>query len=129
MKKIKGILVLVVLFSIFSTCKKSNQNIKEAEVQELELLKQDIINDSESVTCENALDWQLVALGTKPCGGPMMYIAYSNKIDQNVFLHKVAEYNAKSKAFNEKWDAFSDCIIIGPPKGIACVNGKPYFIM
>jgi len=124
----RKVLILLFVVTIITACKKDDEKIKEIEQKELELLKLDIQKISGSVSCENASDWQFAALGNKPCGGPVEYIAYSNKIDRALFLKIVAEYNDKSKAFNEKWDAFSDCTIVGPPKGVACVNGKPIFI-
>lgn len=100
------------------------QASKANERADLNRLKAEIEKMAGQTPCNNVADWTFVAMGAKPCGGPTHYIAYSNKIDTELFLNKVATYEAKEKAFNVKWNIASDCMLIGPPKTIECVGDK-----
>ena len=65
-------------------------------------------------------------MGTKACGGPSLYIAYSLNINTTSFLKKVEEYTVYEDNFNKKWSIFSDCSITPRPLGVECRNGKAY---
>lgn len=124
----KIILFVLMIFS-FAGCKLENvAGTKDDEQQELYRLRIEIDKLSEQVNCDNAADWKFTAIGSKACGGPIGYVAYSNKIDEALFLKKVALYTEKQKAFNVKWDIASDCMFMVPPKSIDCVSGKPKFV-
>ena len=88
----------------------------------------EIKQTAESETCNNSNDWGYVALGSKPCGGPWEYIAYSKKINVDDFLKKVKQYNHLQAEDNKKNNRFSDCMFVGEPKGVRCENGKPILI-
>lgn len=45
-----------------------------------------------SVDCEDADNWTYTTYGSKACGGPVGYIAYSTDIDEEVFLAKIEEH-------------------------------------
>lgn len=101
---------------------------KEEDQQELITLRNELETVSVEFTCDNAADWKFTPVGAKACGGPTGYVAYSTKIDETLFLRKVALYTEKQKVFNRKWNIVSDCMAIAPPKSIDCVSGKPKFV-
>ncbi len=74
-------------------------------------------------TCTVASDWSFAAIGAKPCGGPSSYIAYPNKSEAEI-LPKIERFTAMQSAFNTKYKLMSDCMVVQPPSGIRCENGK-----
>lgn len=124
----KFILLTLIIFS-FSACEERDLNhSKEEDLLEMANLRTEIDKLSEQFACENSADWKFTAIGEKACGGPTGYVAYSTKIDEAMFLKKVALYAQKQKAFNVKWGVASDCMFMTPPKSIDCVGGKPKLV-
>lgn len=113
------------MFSLFS-CEK-NDTSQEEELANLQELKTEIINLSESVTCEDSNNWSFTAIGHKACGGPTGYIAYANNIDVEYFLSLVSTYTATQKAYNQKWGIVSDCSLPQKPNAVICKDDTPVF--
>lgn len=140
-------LILLSLFSIFAfSCKPVNTlenlpkplperpkensesgNLTSEESKEMEILKAKITTLAKSEKCTNPADWKTVGLGVKACGGPVSYIAYSNKIDVKTLLEKVDLYNQKSIEYNKKYNLVSDCMLVMQPENIVCENEKTVF--
>ncbi|CAL2091023.1 conserved exported protein of unknown function [Tenacibaculum sp. 190524A02b] len=97
---------------------------REKEHQALLQLFDEIKALATSKTCEDDNDWTFTAYGSKACGGPQGYIAYSKKINVPEFLQKVTVYTQAEAAFNKKWGVVSTCDIIAQPTGVTCENGK-----
>lgn len=81
-----------------------------------------------SVSCTDENDWAYTAYGSKACGGPQGYIAYSNKIDTDAFLQKVNAYSDLEHEYNVKWSIISTCDLPSMPSGIKCENGLPILV-
>ena len=122
---LRNIQIFVLCLSLIS-CVDSGTSVEE-DRQVLDEMRTEIEAIANSEACINADDWLFTAIGSKACGGAAGYIAYSNKIDVDLFLNLVANYTAAEKKFNEKWGIISDCAIVIPPIGINCENGKPVF--
>lgn len=118
----------ILVFSFAGCEEKDFSSSKEKDELEMSNLRREIDKMSNQVGCENSVDWKFVAIGSKACGGATGYVAYSNRINEALFLEKVAMFNQKQKAFNVKWNLVSDCMALLPPKSIECVNGKPQFV-
>ncbi|MBN1253532.1 MAG: hypothetical protein JXR51_06170 [Bacteroidales bacterium] len=120
-------LILLVSASSLIACDKEIENTQEQEQAILDemLIKIQILADTEQ--CINDNDWNFTAIGSKACGGPTGFIAYSIKIDTILFLQKVDEYTNAQEEFNKKWNIVSDCSIIVAPESIICIDGKPEF--
>ncbi|GAA3603224.1 hypothetical protein GCM10022396_20750 [Flavivirga amylovorans] len=101
---------------------------QEKDHRELMDLFNEIYELSLSVSCTDVNDWTFTAYGSKACGGPQGYIAYSTQIDTTAFLQKVEEYSNLEKAFNVKWNIVSTCDLPAQPKEIVCENGFPRLI-
>lgn len=84
----------------------------------------EIVALSTSYTCSNENDWKYTAIGSKACGGPTGYIAYSKKLDRHAFLAKVDFYTHQQDLYNKKWGIVSDCTIPPEPKGVTCEENK-----
>lgn len=99
--------------------------------EEMALLDQqltDILQLANSVDCLDEADWTFTAIGSKACGGPTGYIAYSRKINIAVFLDKVEMYTTAQRNFNRKWGVISDCALAPVPDHVTCVNGQPVLV-
>ena len=66
-------------------------------------------------------------MGNKACGGPARYIAYHQSVERE-FLDLVNRFTAVQKAYNEKNNVLSDCLLVGPPRTIQCEGNKPVLV-
>lgn len=98
---------------------------QEKDHQALMELYEEVSALSISVPCTDANDWTFTAYGSKACGGPQGYIAYSTKIDVASFLDKIEAYTEAEKAYNIKWDIVSTCDLPAQPKTLECHYGYP----
>lgn len=98
---------------------------QEKDHQNLISLFNDIERLAYSVTCSNSTDWTFTNYGSKACGGPQGYIAYSNQIDTVEFLQKINDYTEKERLYNIKWGIISTCDIPKVPISVECNNSFP----
>jgi hypothetical protein len=126
MKKLKFIGIFFLIGICFS-CSDSEGVTQEQEAQILNQMFSEIENLASNVNCNNSSQWAFTNYGSKACGGPIGFIAYSTNIDIDSFLEKIEEHRTAQKEFNEKWGIISDCSIPSQPSGIICENGKPVF--
>ncbi len=96
---------------------------QEQELQNLSDKLLEIETLAESVSCEDSETWSFTAYGSRACGGPSGYLAYSNTIDTDNFLKLVKEYTIAEDAFNKKWSISSICSMVPEPIGVICKNG------
>ncbi|MDO5615748.1 MAG: hypothetical protein Q4G16_06135, partial [Cruoricaptor ignavus] len=94
-----------------------NQRIKDE--QEMLKLKMEIEDIIALESCQNPEHWRISSLGSKPCGGPAMFIGYPVKLETDI-LPKITEYNRRSSAYNLKYGIISDCDVVPSPSGIKC---------
>ena len=136
------LLVLCTLFALVScnTSKNVNTNLpkdiserpadedsQKYEQAQLDKLKASIESEASREKCTNASEWTFAPMGAKACGGPQQYIAYPKKIETTI-LPRIEEYTQKVKAFNEKYNITSDCMMVMPPTSVKCINGKAQLI-
>jgi hypothetical protein len=124
------ILAIVFLFIVAKSCdEKADKNLTQQQESEMlnELLTE-IQNLASSKECIDALAWTYTAYGSKACGGPVGYIAYSTNIDTDLLLDKVEEHKTAQQEYNQKWSIFSDCSVPPEPDGVICENGSPVFV-
>ena len=95
--------------------------------EELLTAQAEIIRLAESVPCTNASEWKFTPMGNKACGGPARYIAYHQSLERE-FLDLVNRFTAVQKAYNEKNNVLSDCLLVGPPRTIQCEGNKPVLV-
>ncbi|WP_139162779.1 hypothetical protein [Algoriphagus faecimaris] len=124
MKLNYSLIIVLLLSSCFAF--ESDQKVELST--EMTLLGQEIKELAESQPCMDPSDWDFVAFGSKPCGGPWEYIAYSKKINVKNFLEKVQQYNDLQREDNIRNNRFSNCLFVGPPSGITCEGGKAILI-
>lgn len=95
---------------------------------DMQIVYKEMVSLSESETCSNSGDWLFTPYGSKACGGPIGYIAYSKNIDQIYFLGLVDRFTQLQDEYNQKTGAVSDCALAIRPTGVTCENGKPKFV-
>ena len=73
---------------------------------------------------ERVEDCRVIAFGSKPCGGPWLYLVYSSAQSDAGRLEKlVADYDALEERRNAEQGLVSDCMFVGPPE-VAVVDGR-----
>jgi hypothetical protein len=122
MKNLKLLILAIAL--TFISCSNDNGSTQEQEAQNLEKMHVEILSLSTSKQCENPADWAFTSIGSKACGGPTGFVAYSLKLNTTEFLDKVEKYTNYQKEFNTKWRIISTCDVPPSPTSIECVNGK-----
>lgn len=112
----------------FLSCSNDNKgSTQEQEAQQLSKMFVEIEALASSESCVETSEWTFTSYGSKACGGPIGYIAYSQNIDTALFLQKIEEHRIAQQAFNEKWGIISDCTVPQEPRTVVCENGKPVF--
>jgi len=124
----QAILFLFATISIFLACSSNEELTQTEELQILEDLLTDIQTLATSEPCLDSDEVSFSAIGSKACGGPTGFLAYSLNIDVDRFLSMVDDYTEKQRQFNMKWAVFSDCAVLGGPADAQCVNGIPQLI-
>jgi hypothetical protein len=105
----------------------TNSSTRNEDTTLLNNLYEEILNLSNQYDCVDSSQWKFTAIGSKACGGPTGFIAYSSMIDENLFLEKVEHNTEQQEIYNKKWKVFSDCSVPPQPKGLECIDGKPQF--
>lgn len=135
-----ALLCSILMFTSCGTAKKANENLpkdiserpadensQKYDQAQLDKIKASIESEITKEKCTDANEWTFAPMGAKACGGPQSYIAYPKKSEETI-LKKINDYTEKVKAFNQKYGIISDCMMINPPTGIKCVNGKAELI-
>lgn len=105
----------------------ADEDSQKYEQAQLDKLKASIQSETAKEKCDNTSDWTFSPMGAKACGGPQQYIAYPKKIE-TIILPRIEEYTQKVKAFNEKYNITSDCMMVTPPTSVKCIAGKALLI-
>ena len=107
--------------------KPDNNISQQSDREKLSSLIKEIEKLANSETCNDVADWNFAAIGSKPCGGPSSYIAYPKKIEDEI-VPKITNFTQMQSAFNTKYGLVSDCMMVMPPSGIRCVDGKAVLV-
>lgn len=113
------------LMTLFVCCTADDENTQEQEAQYLTQLLTEIEMLAASENCNVSSEWTFTSYGSKACGGPTGYIAYSRTIDVDSFLAKIEKHKTAEQEFNVKWAIVSDCAFATSPTAVNCENGKP----
>jgi hypothetical protein len=87
-------------------------------------LHQQIVTLVGEPRCENIVHCRVLALGSRPCGGPAEYVAYSSITGNRELLEaKAYEYGFLQEEVNRAHGAAGACDALAQPR-VACVNGR-----
>jgi hypothetical protein len=122
MKWFFKIVALSLLLQSFQ-CTDSNDSSDLINSAQLETKKQEIQTYINSFSCSESVGCNYIAFGSKPCGGPLSYLVFSNSVNLTKLQEMVKNYNEMNKQYNIQTNAISDCMVVLPPTEIKCVNG------
>lgn len=117
----KILLLLLVILSL--GCSNNTSESDNITVEQLAAKKTAVENYINTFTCSENSGCGYIAFGSKPCGGPRIYLVFSNTINLLQLQTMVAEYNEIDQLRNIQTSAVSDCSVPSPPNEILCVNG------
>jgi hypothetical protein len=119
---------IIILFSValfLQSCQGTDDDNTATLAAEQALVqkKQAIKDYISTFSCAAVNGCSSIAFGDKPCGGPREYLVFSNAVNLVTLQNMVLEYNLLDKQNNIRKNAVSDCMYVGPPANIGCVNG------
>ena len=120
--------IFLLVLALVLTSSACNDNVEmenqERDIVILSELRNEILELAGKNICADDEECNFLGLGSKPCGGYWSYIVYSNSIQVDDLLSRVAYYNKFEKELNNKWNLVSDCSFVLPPSSLICENGK-----
>jgi hypothetical protein len=85
--------------------------------ERLQELSTMIVKEIGTPTADEPSQCKLIAVGSKPCGGPAGYLVYSTtKSNEARLKQMVAEFNQLAQRFNQERKLMSDCMLVTEPK-------------
>jgi hypothetical protein len=95
-----------------------------ADEAQLEALHAEILAMIGDAPCVNVVHCRLLALGTRPCGGPDEYLAYSSHIANRAVLeNKALEYTLIQEDVQRAKSIAGVCVVLPEPR-LACVDRR-----
>jgi len=122
------LMLMTTIIGLSACDKDTNTDLQDRDKEKLTEMRKEIQDMVDSVNCTDASEWSFSAIGSKPCGGPIGYIAYPHSIDTALFNDMVDTYTKAEKDYNTTYNIISDCRAISPPKAVECVDGKPNLV-
>ena len=120
--------IAIFLIALFvASCELATNEPLLVSEEELIIAQAEIIRLAESVPCTNASEWKFTQMGSKACGGPTRYIAYHQSVEREL-LDLTERFTSLQKAYNEKNDVISDCMLVGPPRTVQCEANKAVLV-
>lgn len=116
------VVLLIASCVLLQNCSEEDFTL-EQEQQMLADKLSEIEQMADNANCDGKT-FEITAFGSKACGGPSHFIAYSNSIDMVKFIRLLGEYTAAEKAYNNRWGVFSDCSLLQVPKEAVCNEGE-----
>lgn len=75
-------------------------------------------------SCANLVHCRVLAVGTKPCGGPSEYLAYSSTVSNRELLEaKAYEYSFLEEEVNGKRAVSGTCQVLPQPRAV-CIDQR-----
>ncbi|KAB2923939.1 MAG: hypothetical protein F9K22_07610 [Bacteroidetes bacterium] len=118
-----ALLVLLTAATV-TGCETLGSGSRESDEQDLRQRREQIQLLLSSAACSGSAECRYTAFGSKPCGGPWEYLVYPATMDTVRFLAMVKAYNEREDAYNRTWGMMSDCMAVGPPDSVACIDGR-----
>ena len=95
-----------------------------AAQDELQALREQIVQMIGRAPCANLVHCRVLALGVRPCGGPAEYLAYSSiTADKALLENKAFEYGLLQEDVQRAQGAVGTCEVLAQPR-LACVNSS-----
>jgi hypothetical protein len=124
MKKFLKLFAIVLLFQSFQCDDNIENKNQVAQLESLQLKEQSIKDYIAGFSCDANSTCEVIAFGSKACGGPKEYLVYSSAVDVNYLINQVEAYNEQEAIYNVQFSIVSDCALVAPPANVACVEGS-----
>lgn len=94
---------------------RSDTDLNTISTEQLQQLRETISRLVATPTASTVESCQVVAYGSKPCGGPSEWLIYSREVtDEEQLLPLVDEYNRLTDFYNQQEGLMSDCAVLAP---------------
>ncbi len=91
---------------------------------QLEALRAEIVKTIGDAPCVNVVHCRLLALGTRPCGGPDEYLAYSSHTaDRATLENKALDYALVQEDVQRARSVAGICVVVPEPR-LACIDRR-----
>jgi hypothetical protein len=122
MKKFLIYLALIITASSFIiACTLEDEPVTCSEMlQDLQSFKISIEDYAATSICSDEFECRYITFGSKPCGGPWLYLIYTTSIDTLELESLVNDYNERETIYNLNCEAVSDCSLPPQPTGFTC---------
>lgn len=91
---------------------------------QLEALRAEIVKTIGDAPCVNVVHCRLLALGTRPCGGPDEYLAYSSHTaDRATLENKALDYQLLQEDIQRARSVAGICVVVPEPR-LACIDRR-----
>jgi hypothetical protein len=91
---------------------------------QLKALRAEILKMIGEAPCVNVVHCRLLALGTRPCGGPDEYLAYSSHTaDRATLENKALDYALLQEDIQHARSVAGICVVVPEPR-IACIDRR-----
>ena len=114
--KLNNVILFILGFLMISGCSKRGPSEEEL-FNRMENLKIEIIDLVES-SCQKDTSCDVTFFGVKPCGGPTLFVRYSNNMDLSKLKSLTSKYDQANKEYNRLTGNASDCAINYEPLAI-----------
>lgn len=128
----KKLLSMLVASQILLGCSSSGVvgPSQEDDKATLQMMWQEILDLVEDRSCDDSSECAAIAAGSKPCGGPWLYLIYSRpNVDEELLKSKLDELNTFEHVYNQTHHILSDCAVPSRPDPgcveLACVDTRP----
>jgi hypothetical protein len=87
-------------------------------------LRQEIVQLIGEPRCANLVHCRVLPLGSRPCGGPAEYLAYSSiTANREILEAKAYEYGFLQEEMQQTAGAVGVCEVLPEPR-VACIDGR-----
>jgi hypothetical protein len=106
-------------------CRPANPAAADGDtLEQLTVIAREIADLIGAAVCESDDQCRVIALGSKPCGGPAEYRVYSSlDTDAGLLETRASEYTRLSVQYNRETKALSDCSMVLAPMAY-CASGQ-----
>jgi hypothetical protein len=105
-------------------CGTAHSQQASTDEAQLAALRSEILAMIGGAPCANVVHCRLLALGSRPCGGPDEYLAYSSHTaNRPVLENKALEYTLIQEDIQRAKSVAGVCVVLPEPR-LACVDRR-----
>jgi hypothetical protein len=110
--------------ALLLVCALAGAQQPSSDEAQLEALRSEIIQMIADAPCVNVVHCRVLALGSRPCGGPDEYLAYSSHTpNKTVLENKALEYTLIQEDVQRARSVAGVCTVLPKPQ-LACIDQR-----